>query len=115
MGKENHLKSPYLDLTQRGASATADEPISGSWSALSEAGEATNLNLVHMRGFDCTNVRDLTDAEMLGRRRTTSALNALKSEVPGFEKVSNQGSSSPGSGVHMASRSRHFPPTSTSP
>ena len=35
-----------------------------SWSALSEAGEATNLNLVHLKGFDACDVRDLTAAEM---------------------------------------------------
>mmetsp|Transcript_3169 Transcript_3169/g.7674 ORF Transcript_3169/g.7674 Transcript_3169/m.7674 type:complete len:549 (+) Transcript_3169:52-1698(+) len=89
-GKEDGLKSPYLDLTLRGAAASAEpdaEPISGSWSALSEAGEATNLNLVHMRGFDCTNVKDLTQAEITGRRRTTQALDALKRELPGFEKA----------------------------
>ena len=34
--------------------------IGGSWSALSEAGEATNLNLVHLTNIDCTDVEDLT-------------------------------------------------------
>eukprot|EP00038_Savillea_parva_P007677 m.171809 g.171809 ORF g.171809 m.171809 type:complete len:556 (+) comp13428_c0_seq1:486-2153(+) len=84
-GKENHLKSPYLDLEQRNAAGQAEDPIAGSWSALSEAGEATNLNLVHMRGYDCTNVKDLTQAEMMGRKRTMTALDALKTQLPGFE------------------------------
>ena len=59
----------------------------GSWSALSEAGEATNLNLVHLKGFDCTDVNDLTRAEMKGRSMAQHAMRALKSELPGFEKA----------------------------
>ena len=34
--------------------------LGGSWSAISAAGEATNLNLVHLMNVDCTNVEDLT-------------------------------------------------------
>jgi hypothetical protein len=63
------------------------DTISGSWSALSDAGEATNLNLVHMKGVDCTDVNDLTKAEMQGRREALYALAALKAVVPGFEKA----------------------------
>ena len=48
--------------------------ITGSWSALSEAGEATNLNLVHMTGFNVTDKEDLTKAEMNGRKGTVKAL-----------------------------------------
>ena len=39
--------------------------IGGSWSALSEAGEATNLNLVHLTNIDCTDVEDLTKVTAL--------------------------------------------------
>jgi hypothetical protein len=63
------------------------DTISGSWSALSDAGEATNLNLVHMKGVDCTDVRDLTKAEMQGRREALYALEALKAVLPGFENA----------------------------
>jgi hypothetical protein len=49
--------------------------------------QATNLNLVHMRGYDCTDVKDLTKAEMQGRRRTQEALKHLRKELPGFEKA----------------------------
>ena len=38
----------------------SDLTINGSWSALSAAGEATNLNLVHLPQVDCTDVDDLT-------------------------------------------------------
>ena len=37
-------------------------------------GEATNLNLAHMMGYDCTNVEDLTKAEMEGREQAMYAL-----------------------------------------
>ena len=58
--------------------------VGGSWSALTSAGEATNLNLVHLKGFDALDVDDLTRAEMAGRANVVGALNALRSEVPGF-------------------------------
>ena len=59
--------------------------LGGSWSALTNAGEATNLNLAHVEGVDCTDVNDLTRAEMEGRRQGMFALQALKADVPGFE------------------------------
>jgi hypothetical protein len=54
---------------------------------LTEAGEATNLNLAHMNGIDCTDVMDLTKAEMQGRQEALYALTALKKVVPGFENA----------------------------
>ena len=54
--------------------------------ALSEAGEATNLNLVHQAGVDGCNAFELTRAEMEGRAQTLHALAALRHSVPGFEK-----------------------------
>lgn len=97
-GKENHLQTPFLDEEFRQAQ---DQNIidhcnhlSGSWSSLTYAGEATNLNLVHMKNIDGTNVLDLTKAEMLGRKESLKAITALKSIVPGFEnaKLRNFGS-----------------------
>lgn len=47
--------------------------------------EATNLNLVHMAGYDMTNVNDLTAVEMASRRKTMHALKALQAgECPVF-------------------------------
>ena len=46
-----------------------DQDIGGSWSALTKAGEATNLNLAHLSNVDSTDVEDLTMAEMEGRRQ----------------------------------------------
>ena len=39
-----------------------------------------------MKGYDCTNVMDLTKDEIEGRKKTLETIKALKSEVPGFEK-----------------------------
>lgn len=93
-GKEDKLRSPYLDLEFEEARRKGIVPdtlhtqsLGGSWSALSDAGEATNLNLVHMKGVDVTNVEDLTRAEMDGRENAMHALTALRSCVPGFEKA----------------------------
>ena len=91
-GKEDSLRSPYLDTEfvkakELGVIPADSLNFGGSWSALSDAGEATNLNLVHMKGYDCTNVNDLTKAEMLGRKEALNALEALKKIVPGFEKA----------------------------
>jgi len=91
-GKEDSLKSPYLDREFEEARALGVIPpqttnIGGSWSALTKAGEATNLNLAHMMEVDATDVEDLTRAEMEGREQAMYALQALKSVVPGFENA----------------------------
>ena len=91
-GKEEALRSPYLDKEFDQARAQGVIPatatnIGGSWSALSDAGEATNLNLAHMHGYDSTDVMDLTQAEMQGRQEALYALTALKKVVPGFENA----------------------------
>jgi len=84
-GKDAALNSPYLSLDTSDQEGDCGE-ISGTWSGLSDAGEATNLNLVHLQGYDCTNAQDLTKAEMAGRKKTMLALSALK-KLEGFENV----------------------------
>jgi ribulose 1,5-bisphosphate synthetase/thiazole synthase len=90
-GKENHLRTPYLDKEFQQAKELGIIPktssIGGSWSSLTDAGEATNLNLVYMKNYDCTDVNDLTKAEMEGRKETLHAIMALRHVVPGFEKA----------------------------
>jgi hypothetical protein len=61
--------------------------IGGSWSALTDAGEANCLNMIYMLNYDATDVRDLTRAEMDGRHQAILAIEALKKYVPGFEKA----------------------------
>jgi len=92
-GKEEDLKSPYLDQEFQAAVDDGVIPkealnsLGGSWSSLTPAGEATNLNLVHLAGVDPTSVKSLTKAEMDGRANVVHALNGLRHAVPGFENA----------------------------
>jgi hypothetical protein len=91
-GKEDALFSTYLqepfDQARRdGLIPEHVTSIGGTWGSLSEAGEATNLNMVYMTGYDCTDVRDLTRAEMEGRQQALLAIEALRRYVPGFERA----------------------------
>jgi ribulose 1,5-bisphosphate synthetase/thiazole synthase len=93
-GKEETLLSPYIDTQFDKAVESGIIPpipagtaIQGTWSGLSDAGEATNLNLVHMSGIDGTDVYDLTKGEMEGRKHVMTAIKALKGVIPGFEKA----------------------------
>jgi hypothetical protein len=88
-GKEADLFSPFLqepfDMARRaGIIPEAVTSIGGTWSRISEAGEATGLNLVYLPGYDCTDVRDLTRAELEGRRQVLLAIEALRRFAPGF-------------------------------
>jgi len=90
-GKEDDLFSPYLKEPFRKAKEAGEIPegveIAGTWSSLSKEGEATYLNVVYMEGFDATDVRDLTQAEMEGRQQAIWAISALKKYTPGFENA----------------------------
>lgn len=91
-GKEDELFSPYLEAPFNQAREEGVIPrnllsIAGSWSSLTDAGEATSLNMVHMRGYDCTDVWDLTRAELDGRNQAMLAIEALRLYVPGFENA----------------------------
>ncbi len=43
--------------------------------------------MVVMKGYDCTDVRDLTRAEIEGRRQAMMAIEALRRYAPGFERA----------------------------
>jgi hypothetical protein len=91
-GKEDHLFSTYLEEPFNRAREDGLIPkhltgIGGTWSTFTEAGEATSLNMVYMTGYDCTDVWDLTRAEMEGRRQAMLAIAALKRYAPGFEQA----------------------------
>jgi FAD dependent oxidoreductase len=88
-GKEADLFSPFLqepfDQARRaGIIPETVTSIGGTWSRISESGEATGLNLVYLPGYDCTDVRDLTRAEIEGRRQVLLAIEALRRFAPGF-------------------------------
>ncbi len=91
-GKEDDLFSPYLiepfnQAREDGMIPRDLTSIGGTWSTLTDAGEATNLNMVYMLGYDCTDVWDLTKAEIEGRYQAMLAIEALRKYVPGFENA----------------------------
>ena len=91
-GKEDDLFTPYLEepfaqARKDGLIPESLTSIGGTFGTLSDAGEATYLNMVYMFGYDCTDVWDLTRAEMEGRRQVMLAIEALRRYVPGFEKA----------------------------
>ena len=90
-GKEDSLFSPYIEEPFNKARAAGEIPedvwIKGTWSSLTEAGEATYLNVVYISGIDPTDVRDLTRGEIEGRQHALWALDALKKYTPGFERA----------------------------
>jgi hypothetical protein len=90
-GKEQDLFSPYIEEPFNKAMEAGEIPegvwIKGTWSSLTEAGEATYMNVVYMLGIDPTDVWDLTRAEMEGRQQALWALEALKKYTPGFESA----------------------------
>lgn len=89
-GKEDDLFSPYLDkpfeqARHQGIIPPGLKSIGGTWSGISDAGDATYLNMVHMSGYDGTDLWDLTRAEIEGRRQAMLAIKALQHFAPGFE------------------------------
>lgn len=90
-GKEENLFSPYLSEPFAKARQNGEIPndvlTGGYWSSLTDTGEATYLNMVHMLGLDPTNLKDLTYAEMEGRKQAIMAIDALRKYTPGFENA----------------------------
>ncbi|MBW2438976.1 MAG: FAD-dependent oxidoreductase [Deltaproteobacteria bacterium] len=90
-GKEDNMFSPYIaepfQKAQAAGAIPADVEIAGTWSSISDEGEATYLNVVYMPGYDCTDVWDLTRGEMDGRQQAMWAIGALNKYLPGFEKA----------------------------
>lgn len=91
-GKEDGLLTPYLQepfdrARAEGLIPTELTSIGGTWSSMTDEGEAIGLNMVYMSGYDSTDVWDLTRAEMEGRRQALLAIEALRRYAPGFEKA----------------------------
>src|SRR5215831_16234879 len=91
-GKEDDLFSPYLSRPFDRARAEGVIPaglksIGGTWSTITDSGEATYLNMIHLTGYDGTDVWDLTKAEIEGRQQALQAITALNHYAPGFEKA----------------------------
>ena len=90
-GKEDHLFSPYLrdpfDKARKNGEIPEEVLTAGTWSSLSDRGEATYLNMVYMPNLDGTDIKDLTLAEMQGRKHAMAAIDAMRKYTPGFENA----------------------------
>ncbi|HVW29839.1 MAG TPA: FAD-dependent oxidoreductase [Polyangiaceae bacterium] len=91
-GKEDDLFSPYLEAPFNQARAKGVIPpglksIGGTWSTITDSGEATYLNMIHLVEYDGTDVWDLTRAEIEGRYQALQAIKAMNHFAPGFENA----------------------------
>ncbi len=89
-GKEDAMFSPFLRKPFKQAVAAGVIPaslttIAGTWGTVSDQGDLTYLNLIHLPGVDGTDPNDLTRAEMEGRRQAIHAVEALRRFMPGCE------------------------------
>ncbi len=88
-GKEDAMFSPFLRKPFQQAHAAGILPdnlktIAGTWGTVSDQGDLTYLNMVHMT-LDGTNPDDLTYGEIEGRRQAMQAIEALRRFQPGCE------------------------------
>ena len=89
-GKEDALFSPFLRKPFKKALEAGLLPanlstIAGTWGTVSDQGDLTYLNMVHLPECDGTNPDDLTRGEIEGRRQAVMAVAALKRFMPGCE------------------------------
>jgi ribulose 1,5-bisphosphate synthetase/thiazole synthase len=89
-GKEDKLFSPFLRKPFKKALEAGIIPpylhtIAGTWGTVTDQGDLTYLNLVHVPEIDGTDPNDLTLGEMRGRREAIYALEALRKFMPGCE------------------------------
>jgi ribulose 1,5-bisphosphate synthetase/thiazole synthase len=89
-GKEDDLFSPFLRKPFKQAVAAGIIPanlatIAGTWGTVTDQGDLTYLNLVHLAKCDGTDARDLTSGEIEGRRQAIHAVEALRRFMPGCE------------------------------
>jgi ribulose 1,5-bisphosphate synthetase/thiazole synthase len=89
-GKEDDLFSPFLRKPFKQAVEAGVIPpnlitMAGTWGTVTDQGDLTYLNLVHLGELDGTDANDLTRGEMEGRRQALHAIAALRAYMPGCE------------------------------
>lgn len=90
MGKEDELFSPFLRKPFKRAVEEGLIPanlitLAGTWGTITDAGDLTYLNLVHLGEIDGTSADDLTRGEIGGREQAMQAMKALRAFMPGCE------------------------------
>ncbi len=90
-GKEDEMFSPFLrkpfqQAHKAGLLPESLKTIAGTWGTVSDQGDLTYLNMVHMT-LDGTDPDDLTRGEIEGRRQAMQAIAALQRFQPGCEQA----------------------------
>jgi hypothetical protein len=90
-GKEDEMFSPFLrkpfkQAVKAGVIPASLATIAGTWGAVSDQGDLTYLNLIHLSA-DGTDPADLTRGEIEGRRQAMHAIEALRHFMPGCENA----------------------------
>jgi hypothetical protein len=88
-GKEDEMFSPFLrkpfqKALEAGLIPDSLATIAGTWGTVSDQGDLTYLNMVHLY-LDGTDPDALTHGEMAGRKQAMHAINALRAFMPGCE------------------------------
>ena len=78
------LRKPFKQAVKAGVIPASLATIAGTWGAVSDQGDLTYLNLIHLSA-DGTDPADLTRGEMEGRRQAVHAVEALRQFMPGCE------------------------------
>jgi hypothetical protein len=91
-GKEDKMFSPFLrkpfkQALDAGIIPKSLHTIAGTWGTVTDQGDLTYLNLVHVPEIDGTDPNDLTVGEMRGRREAIYAVEALRGYMPGCEEA----------------------------
>lgn len=89
-GKEDEMFSPFLRKPfKRAVEAGLIPPnlmtLAGTWGTITDSGDLTYLNLIHLAGIDGTSADDLTRGEIEGRAQVMDAMKALRAFMPGCE------------------------------
>jgi hypothetical protein len=79
------LRKPFKKALEAGLIPPYLHTIAGTWGSVTDQGDLTYLNLVHIPELDGTDPDDLTRGEIRGRREAIFALEALRKFMPGCE------------------------------
>lgn len=79
-----YIQEPFNQARKDGIIPEGISSLGGTWSSITDEGEATGLNMIYMQGYDPTDVWDLTKAEIEGRYQAMLAIEVLRNYVPGF-------------------------------
>lgn len=91
-GKEDKMFSPFLrkpfsKAIDAGLIPADLTTLGGTWGAISDQGDLTYMNIVHLAGVDGTDVQSLTAGEIEGRRQAMFATDAIRRFTPGAENA----------------------------